>query len=249
MTVKTPGVVAAMIAGAHSTTTPLLAFCDDDVELPADWLGRALMHLEDPRVGACSGRDVVDDGESGRTGVAGTASRWGRLTGEHHRVTGPARAVDVLKGANMLWRRAALELPVGLRGTGAEVHYEVAMCGRARRSGWRLILDPAIEVQHRAGVRFGEDLRGAPSRVAIGDAAWNLVVATAILQPGPAARTRRLLYGTLVGDRGTPGLVRAAAAWVRGEHDIARRLGPSLGGQLAAEAALLRGRPIHFERL
>jgi glycosyltransferase involved in cell wall biosynthesis len=240
--VTVPGVLAAMTAGARAATGTLLGFCDDDVELPDDWLERALRHLDDPAVGAVSGRDLVDrSDELGVTPTAGLLLSWGRMVGDHHRVVGPPRHVDVLKGANMLWRREALSLPTKLRGTGAQVHYEIAMSAWADSAGYRLLLDPTLQVGHRAGLRYGEDLRGAPTARAVQDAAFNYVVAMSEARPRAVDRFRRLLFGVLVGNRSAPGLIRAALALVRREFDIAARLLPSLKGQMAGEVALLLG--------
>jgi len=246
--VHAPGVLAAMRAGADAATTPLIAFTDDDVELSARWLERCTGHLaRRPTLGVVSGRDLVDEWETTpTTAVAGRLTWWGKLVGNHHRVEGGARLVDVVKGANMLWRREALQLPTDLLGEGAQVHYEIAMSARARSSGYGLLLDPSIQVRHSPGDRFDADERRRPHEQAVENAAWNYVMALTLARPSWGARLIRLVNGLLLGDRGVPGVGLAVALAVKGEREYLRRLAPSLRGQLRAERELLRGRRLAF---
>jgi hypothetical protein len=59
----------------------------------------------------------------------------------------------------------------------------------------------------------------------------------------PELRRRRLAYGLLAGDRGAPGLLRAARALIERDAVVAARLRPSLRGQVAAYRALRREQP------
>jgi hypothetical protein len=106
------------------------------------------------------------------------------------------------------------------------------MCLAAAERGWTLIFDPAITVRHRPAPRWDEDRRGPASRAATRDAAYNLVVILCTLRP--SLRRRRALFGLLIGDRGVPGIARAAAAVVRAETGSPRQLGASLRGQVEA---------------
>src|SRR5439155_4056745 len=112
------------------------------------------------------------------------------------------RDVMVLKGANMAFRREAVALPQGLRGRGAQVHFELAMSLWAIAQGWRLVYDPAAVVDHFIGPRFGADRRGRPERNAVRDATYNYVAA--LLSQRPELLWRRAAYGLLVGDRAAP---------------------------------------------
>jgi hypothetical protein len=218
----------------------MIAFIDDDAAPHPDWLQRVLSLMVDKRVGGVGGRDIVTlDGALPRTGDVGRLTSWGKLVGDHHRAAGPPRGVDVLKAANMIFRREALALPSGLRGSGAQVHFEVATCLWAADRGWRLVMDPGAEVDHLPGPRFDADRRGAPAAKATFDAAYNLTIALITMRPTLA--TRRLAYGLLVGDRGAPGLLRAVAASRSRQWFIVRRLVPSLGGQLLALLHFSRG--------
>ncbi len=241
------GVLAAMAAGAHATTSEVVCFTDDDAVPPPTWLeGIAHALAAGPRVGAVGGRDVlVDDGvprAEPLTADVGRVAWFGRHVGNHHRGSGAARDVEFLKGVNSAYRRAALGLPTGLRGEGAQAHFEVAAGRFARARGYRLVYDPALVVEHRPAPRQGEDQRTAPSAAAVADAAYNLVVAI-----GGLRGLARVAYATVVGDRGAPGVVRALVALARGDAATARRLVPAVRGTIAGGWALARGRELTYD--
>jgi glycosyltransferase involved in cell wall biosynthesis len=237
--VDKPGVLAAMTAGVQATKSEMVALLDDDTRAAPDWLERVQQHLQRPGVGGVCGRDIVSDEPSGPvTSDVGRVTKWGKVIGNHHLGCGAARPVEVLKGANMAFRREALALPQALRGSGAQVHWELATCLWACAQGWKLVFDPSLTVQHSAAPRIGSDRR-RPEGPAVTDAAENLVLSLVSFRP--ELLWRRAAYGLLVGGRDAPGLARAAAALLQGERDVLRRLAPSLRGQADAVAALLRG--------
>ena len=232
--VSESGVLAAMRAGTEAAQGDIVAFIDDDAVPRADWLWRLVRHFEDPSVGGVGGRDFIAQPDSPNRPMldVGRISRWGKLIGNHHRGTGEPRKVMVLKAAGMAFRRTALAFPAGLRGAGAQVHFEVGMSLSALRRGWTLIYDPTAVVDHRVAPRFDADQRGSPDPSAVRDAAFNLV--TCLVSEVPALFWRRALYGLAIGDRALPGLLRAAVALVRNEKDVLRNLRPSLQGQIEA---------------
>ena len=243
--VEEPGVLAAMIAGARRAGGTHIAFLDDDAAPHPDWLERMVACLADDGVGGAGGRDIVTaDDALPRTRDVGRITRWGKLMGDHHRATGATLEVDVLKAANMIFRREALALPTGLRGAGAQVHFEVASGLWARNRGWRLIVDPAAQVDHLPGPRFDADARGRPAAAATLDAGHNLTVA--LLTMRPSLLWRRPVYGLLIGDRGLPGMGRALAAIPLRQWFVVARLVPSLAGQLLGIARYLTGRRVEM---
>ncbi|HEX2112350.1 MAG TPA: glycosyltransferase [Gaiellaceae bacterium] len=240
--VHEPGVVAGLEAGARASSGGIVAFVDDDAVARPDWIERLVERFSDPAVGAVGGRDVLHTPERlvALTDDVGRITSWGKVIGNHHRGGGNTRDVDVLKAVNMAFRREALAFPRGLRGEGAQVNFEVAMCLWARRRGWRILFDPAIVVDHFPGPRFGADRRGRPERSAVRDSAYNSVASVVSLEP--RLLRRRALYGLLVGNIGAPGLARAAIGAARGEQEAVRRLLPSLAGQADALADHVRRR-------
>ncbi len=249
VTVSTPGVLDAMWAGARATSSDIVGFCDDDATVDHNW-ARDVRRLFDlpgnERVGGVGGRDHLYDGDVPRTTTlttdVGRVTAWGRLVGNHHRGEGPVRDVDVLKGANCAYRRQALVLPIGLRGQGAQAHFEVAVGTELRRRGWRLLYEPSLRVEHRPDDRVGADQRAAPTTQAIADSAFNLERSLP-----PRRQSRRWLYVHVVGDGACPGIGRCLAALLRRERDVVARRAPSWRG--TTEAWRLRATPLSFHEL
>lgn len=245
--VHEPGLLAAMTAGALASNGDIVAFTDDDAEPDRTWTLRLLTRFEDPAVGGVGGRDVIDGVDPADVTV-GRITRWGKLIGNHNRGRGSCRRVDVLKGVNMAYRRQALALPVGYRGQSAQPHTEVAIGLWARARGWHLLYDPSITVVHHEAARTGSVSRERWKHDAAEQAAYNLVAGMLVAQP--ELFWRRAAYGVLVGDRGTPGLVRAALSLAQRRPWEARAVAPSLRGQLAALRDVRRAsgvtiRPLH----
>ena len=142
--------VASMNAGLARTSGEFVALTDDDAEPRPDWLARLLPYFDDPGVGGVGGRDD-QAANPGEAADVGRVQWFGRVIGNHHLGVGPPRDVDVLKGVNCCFRGNLLR-SVGfdrrLRGRGNVSHWELALCLRLRRDGWRLVYDPAIRVDH-----------------------------------------------------------------------------------------------------
>jgi hypothetical protein len=244
--VDEPGVLAAMVAAVKATGAAVVGFTDDDAELSETWSAQVLEILDragNEDVGGVGGRDVIYDGDEPRpTDLAdrvGELTWWGRLIGNHHRGSPNNRSVVVLKGVNCAYRRAALALPAGLRGAGAQAHFEVAVGRHALDAGWRLLYFADLTVIHRPATRLDEDQRAAPSDAAVADSAFNLMRGLP-----RSTQPRRWLYVHLVGDGATPGIARAvAAALARDRATTARR---RAGWRGTADALRVRDEPLDF---
>jgi GT2 family glycosyltransferase len=246
--VDEPGVLAAMSAGARATNGDVVCFTDDDAIPPPEWTERlASVFASSTLIGGVGGRDVLAD-EHGvprdepTTHDVGRLTWFGRHVGNHHRGQGAPRDVAFLKGVNSAYRRSALALPIGLRGSGAQAHFEVAVGRKLRRDGWRLVYDPELTVAHRPAPRLGEDQRGDPADAAVADAAYNLVVAV-----GGARGLARVAYAVLVGDRGAPGVARGLVAFAEGDRATSGRLGPALKGTVGGAIAVVRRDGVRYE--
>jgi GT2 family glycosyltransferase len=240
-----PGVVAAMRRGVTASRGQIIAFVDDDSVPRSDWIEGLAHAFDDPTVGGVGGRDVVHslaDPEPKTYLPVGLITAWGKLIGNHHLGSGPARDAMVLKGVNMAFRREALALPLGLRGVGAEVHFEVATSLWALGLGWRLVYDPGLAVDHYPGPRFDPDQREHADARATADAAHNLVYCLLSLRPD--LFWKRAAFGLMVGDRMTPGLARTIVGVFRREPALVGRLRASLAGQLAALSRVRREGPL-----
>lgn len=216
-TVSVSGVVAAMNAGMDAACGDIIAFTDDDAAPHIDWLERIEAHfLSDTNIGGVGGRDWVYHGtqlEEGEREVVGQVQWFGRVIGEHHLGVGEAREVDVLKGVNMSFRRSAIgqmHFDPRMRGTGAQVHFELAFSLSVKRAGWKLIYDPRVAVDHYPAQRFDEDQRNTFNDIALINAIHNETLVLLEHFP-PAQRTAFLIWATLVGTRDSLGFLQ----WLR----------------------------------
>lgn len=234
VTVDEAGVLAAMSEGVRHSRADVVAFTDDDAEVGPQHSAQILRHFADAHdLGGVGGRDVLMDGGRDRpttlTTNVGRLTWWGRAVGNHHRGMGAPQDVVSLKGVNAAYRRELLALPVDLRGSGAQAHFEIAVGTRLRAQGYRLLYDPSLQVRHHPATRHGDDQRARPHHRAIYDSAFNLERAI------PRSHmTRRLLYVLAVGDANAPGVLRSLVALLRGERDVIIRLLPSWRGTLSA---------------
>jgi GT2 family glycosyltransferase len=212
------GVVAARNAGLAACRTDLMSQIDDDTAPHPDWAERIVAHFQDdPVLGGLSGRDRVYDGQAfdeTRAPKVGILEWYGRVIGNHHRGVGPARPVQVFKGANMTFRSAAtagLRFDERLRGRGAQPHEDVAFSLAVGRRGWRLVYDPQVLVDHYAArheIRPYSSVGAAGDAGACGESAFNMVVALWD-ELGPVRRIAFLLWSSLVGTGPEPGFLQA----------------------------------------
>jgi cellulose synthase/poly-beta-1,6-N-acetylglucosamine synthase-like glycosyltransferase len=216
--VEVPGQVAALNRGLDAATGDVIAITDDDAAPHADWVRRIGAAFEsDPRLGALGGRDWVHQKGGvldGSRFLVGKMMRSGKIIGNHHLGVGEAREVDLLKGANMSYRRDAvrsIRFDGRLRGAGAQVHNDMAFSMSVKNAGWKLVYDPRVAVDHYPAERFDEDRRDAQSLTAVRNAAYNLHL---ILREQLPAGQREIAWWwyALVGTRVYPGAVHAMLA-------------------------------------
>jgi hypothetical protein len=138
----------------------------------------------------------------------------------------------------MSFRRSLLRFPVGLRGAGAQVFNDLAICVALRRDGWKVIYDPRAQVDHYPGERFDEDSRTGRTRRAAANAAFNQSYIMFSLHP--RQRLVRLAYMLSIGDSYSPGFMRALVAKVRSERHVTGLLWTSLRVQWEARRAASR---------
>jgi glycosyltransferase involved in cell wall biosynthesis len=227
-TVTATGVIAAMNIGLESATGDIVAFTDDDAAPHPDWLEKIeAYYLADEKVGGVGGRDWVYHGtklEDGSQPIVGKLQWFGRLIGNHHIGSGEGREVDVLKGVNMSFRRIAiadLRFDQTMRGTGAQVHFEVVFSLTLRKKGWKLIYDPQIAVDHYPAQRFDEDQRNSFNAQASVNAVHNETVAL-LIYLSPLRRLVFAIWAIAIGTSEAFGLLQ----WLRylpKEGDMARQ--------------------------
>ncbi len=244
--VRVPGVVAAMNVGLDAASGEILAFTDDDAAPHPDWLERIEAYfLSDGRLGGVGGRDWQYCGtklkEVGERKVVGKMQWHGLVIGNHHLGIGKPREVDVLKGVNMSYRRTALtestptvsarlRFDERMRGTGAQVHFELAFTLSLRRAGWKIIYDPRVAVDHYPAQRFDEDRRETFNEIALMNGVHNETLA--LLEY--LSFVRRVIFITvviLVGTQGTPGFLQWLRLLPREGSLASRKLLASLRGR------------------
>ncbi|WP_322041895.1 glycosyltransferase family 2 protein [Paraburkholderia sp. J67] len=220
-TVEEPGQVAALNRGLEAATGDVIAITDDDAAPRPDWVARIAAHFgADAKLGALGGRDWVhEEGRvlDGERELVGRVQRTGRIVGNHHLGVGGAREVDLLKGANMSYRRAAigdLRFDRRLRGTGAQTHNDMAFSMGVKRAGWKLVYDPLVAVDHYPAPRPGEDPRNAQTLASIRNGAYNFHL---ILRGhlAPLHRETAWWWWALIGTRVYPGLLHTSLGALR----------------------------------
>jgi glycosyltransferase involved in cell wall biosynthesis len=216
LTVTVPGQVAALNAGLDAATGDIISITDDDAAPHPDWLSRIEAHfLSDERVGGVGGRDWRYNGtelEDGASEIVGRLQWFGRTIGNHHLGVGEAREVEILKGANMSYRKGAianLHFDERLLGTGAQVHNDMAFSLAVKKAGWKLIYDPAVAVDHYEAVRLDDDRVGHFNSPA--STVYNSSYNEALVLWNYLPLMQRIVYliwSILIGTRLAPGLVQ-----------------------------------------
>jgi hypothetical protein len=141
----------------------------------------------------------------------------------------------------MSYRMRAIEdiqFEENLRGKGAQVGNDMLFSLSVKRSGWRLIYDPAVAVDHFPAVRFDSDQRSGFEKQACEDAAFNKHWALLTALPAGAVRVKALLWQGLVGTHGNPGLLHFVKALFAGDAHAFTLWRSAMRGRRAARLAL-----------
>ena len=138
---------AARNAGLALVTTPLVAFVDTDVELPASWLEPLLLHFADPTRRARRAR--ASRRPASRRRSPGTSATTARSTsGPSRPASGPAPASATCRRR----RSCAASTPsatIGGFDESLRAGEDVDLVWRLDEAGWRCRYEPAVEVRTR----------------------------------------------------------------------------------------------------
>ncbi len=137
------------------TSGEVLAFVDDDAFAEPHWLERLLPYFDDPSVGGVGGRQIRGQPGELAEGIdaIGLLREDGSLTGHFAADPGHPVEVDHLLGANMSFRRAAIDRIGGIRDgyRGTCIREETDLCLQVALQGYRLVYTPDAVVEHVAG--------------------------------------------------------------------------------------------------
>lgn len=238
VTVTIAGQIAALNAGLDAAQGDIIAITDDDAAPHVNWLERIEAYfIADESVGGVGGRDWVYHGdrlEDGKQGsVIGQVQWFGRVIGNHHLGCDAPCEVEILKGANMSYRKTAIEaikFDQRLRGTGAQVHNDMAFSLALKRAGWKLIYDPLVAVNHYPAQRFDEDERNQFNRLAFLNQVHNETLALLDYLP-PLRRFAFLLWAILVGTSTNLGLAQLLRLLVKDGEPAIEKWFVSLEGR------------------
>ena len=155
MRVDEPGLSRARNAGLRAAAAPVVAFTDDDCRPLPGWLDAVREPFADPAVGFVTGRVTADTARPGNSLLAAE---------QPARYAGPRDVAGIGHGANMAFRRAALEAvgPFDERlGAGAALRSgeDADMLYRCLEGGWHGVYAPSAVVTHDQWRGFGEMLR------------------------------------------------------------------------------------------
>jgi cellulose synthase/poly-beta-1,6-N-acetylglucosamine synthase-like glycosyltransferase len=252
--VTAPGQVAALNSGLDSATGDIIAITDDDAIPHPDWLERVEAHfLADAKVGGVGGRDwmylngQLSDASNhpGASDIVGKVQWFGRTIGNHHIGEGEAREVEILKGANMSYRKTAitdLRFDNRLLGSGAQVCNDMGFSLAVKRAEWKLIYDPQVAVDHYPAQRFDENQRNQFNPVAVINMAHNETFVMLEHLP-PIRRFAFTIWSSLIGTRSSLGLIQVLRLFPQEKEIAFQRWVASIQGRRQAWLTWRRHRP------
>lgn len=144
--------------GFTATTGDIIAFVDDDAFAEPEWLDELVKPYADPAVVGVGGRALNGIEREDAIGVdeIGRLLPDGRLTGNFGADPGRVIEVDHLLGANMSFRRSAIEAIGGIHGNypGTCLCEESDISLRLTHAGGTLMFAPKARVRH-IGAPYG----------------------------------------------------------------------------------------------
>jgi mycofactocin system glycosyltransferase len=141
------GAAAARNAGLELVETPLVAFVDDDVELPDGWLDALLPHFSDRRLALVAPRVVTPDAGTPVSQYEQAASPLDLGTQAAPIV--PGSRVSYVPAAAIVCRVDAVRA-IGGFDEALRFGEDVDLVWRLHAAGWRCRFEPASNVRHPA---------------------------------------------------------------------------------------------------
>ena len=210
--VSNPGQIAAIKLGIKTVTGDVVVFIDDDTEVDNQWIASAMVHFQDVSVAAVGGRDFQPGNpNAGNFATVGKFTRRGKLIGNHHLSNRTTHNVNFLKGCNMFIRRSLLDKvnPIfdHLQGDGAQLGNDLVISITSNLCGFITIFDSRVQLTHHASPRPTQprEFTDQKTRDEENFNAW-LIKLTFARKNFFLIAT---LFGLLVGDTLTPGVIKS----------------------------------------
>lgn len=222
-----PGLSRARNLGVQVAKAQIVAFTDDDCRPAPGWIDAIAAAFEDPQVGVVAGR-VVGEDAGGVTVTTITLER-------PHAIADGDDPMDFLHGANMAFRRGAIEAAEGfdeLLGAGASLRSaeDHDLAYRVLARGWSGRYEPGAVVAHRQWRTRGAVLR-LEYGYGLGSGAFAVKIARLDRRAGLRLLSRRI-WGN--------GLAMVARSLVRRHETAAASSAVKLAGVLVGAARAAR---------
>lgn len=217
------GFLPPVIRAIDQAKSDILVFLDDDAEAHPEWLGQILNYYVDPGVGGVGGRyinyfsGVLQHYPPAK--IVGKLSWFGRSVGNMYRdcvFTGQVD-VDFLMGGNMSYRLDLLRQcrPDRRIGNNVAFHWEMDVGLQVKRLGYRILFDPAIQVDHHTAPREIDGLR----TVNYDGTYWSNYNYALLMRKhlSVVGFSAYFIYSFLLGNSGSPGLAYLIYSAIRGK--------------------------------
>ncbi len=193
---RNTGITRAKHTGVSAATGEVILAVDCDVRLTPGWLAACLPHALRSEVGLVSGPVVHAAGDD-------CVSRYLRAFGDNHNL-GATGAVDFIPGNAWLLRRDVWEAVGGLDGFDQDVCEDRCLCGRVRRAGYQLFIEPearALQVRKLSRVaalrRFWKWCHAAFKAEPVAEASLPGLVCSSFVMPMSERIADAVGWGTL----------------------------------------------------
>lgn len=220
--VAEPGFLPPVRKAIESAQGDVLVLLDDDAEAHPDWLQRISVYYHDPKVGGVGGRYI--NYFSGilqhypPVEIVAKLYWYGRSVGNMYcdcTFLEPIEA-DFLIGGNLSYRLEVLRksLPDARLGNNVAFHWEMDVGQQVKHHGFRILFDPAIQVDHHTAPREIHGMR----TVNYEGTYWSNYNYAYLMRKhlSPLGFAAYLIYSFLLGGSGSPGLAYVIYAIARG---------------------------------
>lgn len=136
--------------GLAAAQGEIVCYLDDDSYADEQWLNQLLLCYKNPEVAAVGGRFIDEDSKKGVDGIVGYLRSDGFLSGNFTFDSKDVVEVDHMIGANMSFRRSALQKIKGFdtNYAGNFCFEETDPCVRLKQAGGTILYNPRAVVRH-----------------------------------------------------------------------------------------------------